>query len=339
MLQGPALVLGGLLAFGAVGCGHTTPFGPTPSERGPFSGAPDRLTFNVQQDILHGFSAQGTELFYTFCDDLKAEDHLPCGVPASHPVPTLANQDRCLGALPVDGGSRTLELCGSPVHDADSVKQFVSGTRIADGSLVFIYWTQRPTASFTTNAALYVWRPGAPEPVRLLGYRPAVDNLGVPSRVLAAGGDQVATIGGDGSELVTIRPDNSISREPVAGLLAVDAQTGERLLLNGGVLQRHLPSTGATTTVGSAAPEPEWEMLEVLAGGIAAGDAVLVQRKSRVVAGSVESLRHLIRFRAGNAPDTLLVSDDTGLGGLVMAPHGGSLVVQRHGDLYRYALP
>ncbi len=135
-----------LLVLGLVACGHSEPFGPTPSEAGPFAPAPDRLTFSPQQDVLHGFSANGTELFYTYCEDLKAEQTPACGTSPANPSTEVRDQDRCLGALPVGGGSRILDLCGSPARDADSLKQFVSGTRIADGSLVFFYWSRRHTA-------------------------------------------------------------------------------------------------------------------------------------------------------------------------------------------------
>ncbi|HRP07117.1 MAG TPA: hypothetical protein PLL69_01390, partial [Gemmatimonadales bacterium] len=149
------------------------------------------MTYSEYRDLLMGHSADGREVFYTFCEDSKAGGPRPCGqsAPGGNVQVTA---DGCLGSLPAEGGSRTFALCGSPVQDADSAKIFHTGTRLADGSLLFVYSTRRqPFESYASNGKLYIQRPGQHDWTVLVEYPYMILDSAIPYRLLAAGPGRV----------------------------------------------------------------------------------------------------------------------------------------------------
>lgn len=318
------------------GCSHTDAFGPTPGERGPFEFQPERLTFNIRADVAHGYSAQGDELFYTYCADAKTELVPPCGEVHQPDLPVAAG-DVCLGALPAEGGGRVVELCGTPVADQDSLKQFLTGTRLADGTLAYIYSTRRTTASFSVNPALYLWPPTASSPIRALEYHAKPQDAGIPTQLIAAGGMRLASLGGDGPELLTVQPDQTVTREAMPGLVAADARSGQVLLSSGEVLQVRDLETGTTVEVGRIAQGGSTLPPVLLRAGLAAGAAFVVQQSWPPTMDSA-GVVHLLRFRSGTAADTLLAGDASSLSSLAVAPDGRSVIYGDGGDLYRIVL-
>ena len=327
--------LGVLLLTAA--CGHTDAFGPTPGERGPLASHPERLTFNIRTDAAHGYSAQGDELFYTYCADAKTELNPPCGEvhQPDLPVPT---GDVCLGALPAEAGGRVVELCGTALADRDSLKQYLSGTRLADGTLAFLYSTRRTTASFSTNPALYLWRPGAHRPERVLEYPPRIQDAGIPSRIIAAGGMHMISLGGEGPELLTVQSDGTIGREAMPGLVAADARSSQLLLSTGEVLSVRDIATGATTELGRLRQGADTIPPVMLGAGIAGGAAYVVQRSWPATTG-VTGVMHLLRLRPGDVTDTLTPIAGGSFTTMVVAPDGRSVIYGDGGDLYRLNVP
>jgi hypothetical protein len=292
------------------------------------------MTYSSRNDQLGGFTSSGEEVFYTFCEDRKAELAPPCGEVHQPGLPTPAG-DICLGALPAVSGGRLLELCGSRPLDADSAKQFRAGTRLADGSLVYIYATRRLIASFSVNPGLYLLRPGAHAPVKLFDYPPAVQDLRIPSRLMASGGHYVVTFGTDGPELITIDSDNSASRRALVGVEAVDpaAPFGARVV--DGMIQRLDLLTGESSDLMSVPTSDGWEDAQATALGMAGQSVVVAQLR---VAGEQLQSR-LVLLRSGSTPHVVTSRAGAEFSRLAVAPDARTVVAQVDGDLYRYPLP
>ena len=114
----PCLVALGL-ALALTGCGHSATF-TTADDRSDeaFAGiVPVRLTFDEGADLHPLWSADGSALMYTFERRLPFAPHF----------------DRCLGALPPDGGQRRHEWCWSAWNEAERRDGIEWGTLDASG--------------------------------------------------------------------------------------------------------------------------------------------------------------------------------------------------------------
>lgn len=107
------------------GCGHSTPFSaPDQTGESPFAElVPIRLTYDAGADIHPHWSGDGRTLLYSF------ERHLPG---AEYP-------DRCLGALPPEGGQRVGEWCWPGVDEASRRDGIEAGVLDDAGRLFFVH--------------------------------------------------------------------------------------------------------------------------------------------------------------------------------------------------------
>lgn len=112
-------------ALGGAGCGHSSTFltEDDRSEQAFGTIIPVRLTFDEGADLHPLWTADGSTLLYTF------ERQLPF---AEYP-------DRCLGALPPDGGQRTNEWCWAAWNEGERRDGIEWGTLDASGRLVFVH--------------------------------------------------------------------------------------------------------------------------------------------------------------------------------------------------------
>lgn len=326
------------LMISAVACDHSEPFSPVAGESGPFAPLPERLTFNSRHDSLNGYTSDGSELFYTYCEDIKTDATPPCGE-FNQPDALTVPADRCLGALPVAGGSRVVERCGNSAADRDSLKIYRSGTRLADGSLVFAYDSRRTSASFSIDPALYVLRPGALSPVRLLSYTPNVYDLLIPSRILAAGGQQVVTLGGAGPELITVHDDNTVTRVAIPPLVALDPAAGIGLTRSDDNLFRVSLPNGAAQLFASIPQEGDWAGATTSGIGYAAGRALVAQSRTYLVGTTTFQEGRLVMLEGDAGLTEVVRAANLTIGQVVVSPDGKFVAVERGGDLYRYALP
>lgn len=276
------------------------------------------MTYSVGDDALMGHTFNGDEVFYTYIEDSKLPPAPPQG-------------DRCLGSLPAVGGSRQFSLCGSPIGDADSAKVFHAGTRLADGSLVFVYSTRRlPTVAVPLNGALYIQRPGEHRWTTLIEYPYEVISV-IPHAILAAGPNRVVTLGAGGTELVTISADNGVTRRQVGALSGVDAVGGYGLRVADGMIRRVNLDSGAESDLLAVPAEGDWSESTVLSISVGAGVVALGQWLPG--AGS-----RVVTVREGAQPLVAFTSTED-LGRISVSPDGRSMVLQVGGDLYRYPIP
>lgn len=118
-----AAAIGGLAA-----CGHSEPF--TTADRtndGPFAAARMvRLTYAPGGDIQPSWSPNGTRIVYSYIR----------GTP---------DGDRCLGILPIGGGTRQAEVCTPPLQGEGQRDAFTQGALDSDGRLVTNWHESAPT--------------------------------------------------------------------------------------------------------------------------------------------------------------------------------------------------
>ncbi len=107
------------------GCGHEAAF-TTPAQGGktPYQPAePTRLTFDAGADLHPLWTADGRALMYTF----------------ERQRPGAEFPDRCLGALPPDGGQRVGEWCWPGWDERSRRDGIEAGTFDTEGQLVFVH--------------------------------------------------------------------------------------------------------------------------------------------------------------------------------------------------------
>lgn len=103
----------------AAACGHSEPFGSTPTlSDGPFSAAaPVRLTYNTLTDSAASLTEGGDGILYLYTGN--------------------PNGDRCVGLLPLGGGTQRWSLCDTRADRADSAKSFSAVALGTDGRLLY----------------------------------------------------------------------------------------------------------------------------------------------------------------------------------------------------------
>jgi hypothetical protein len=113
----------GIAMLIVAGCSHSVPTGNggAPDQSDFTNLVPRRLTYSSGADIQPRWTADGTALMYTFEAQLPDQQYT----------------DRCLGALPPDGGSRVGEWCWSS-WDQETRRDGVAwGTMSTQGDVVF----------------------------------------------------------------------------------------------------------------------------------------------------------------------------------------------------------
>lgn len=328
-----------LVTGGVAACNHTPAFTTPPGHVGMHPDFPIQMTFSNGTDLLGGFTAAGDELFYTYCEDTKAGRTPPCGIPPGAPSTPDTASDRCVAALPTIGGSRSGEWCGSSQFDADSIKRYFGGTRLADGSVVAVYGSRRWNNPMFQDAALYRFRPGAFAPERLLGYEGTLGNVRVPRLVLARGPSSVITVGISGNRQVDIAADGTITTRDVPSFDALDAATGEAILIDGGMVHT-LDLASVTTSPFIPLPnEGAWATANVTAIGYGGGVVVVSQLRIFLVGQTFHTEGRVMMSRNGAPWVELQRQSALSVSRLAVSPDGTVAVAQIYGDLYRWELP
>jgi hypothetical protein len=126
-------LLGALLL---VGCDHSASFAtPSTPTLGPFSaGADIVLTFNPDQNYWPVLTEDSTGVLYAFVDSTQSN--------------SISYRHRCMGLLPVAGGTRRWQWCDDRVELGDSVSGFAAYALGSDGPLLYVESTQIPALSF-----------------------------------------------------------------------------------------------------------------------------------------------------------------------------------------------
>ncbi|MES2304177.1 MAG: hypothetical protein V4558_01645 [Gemmatimonadota bacterium] len=152
--------IGLLLLMAGAGCGHSEPFltGAPPGQDGPLLvGAPTRLTYGDGMDLVASISPDGATLLYAF-------------QPYKPPPPATLSRpdvDRCIGIMPVGGGSRR-EICRADNAGLDSTDAFEQASLGSDGALLYAAYASRIGAPAVNTGALRLGTVDAPYPGRVL---------------------------------------------------------------------------------------------------------------------------------------------------------------------------
>ncbi len=138
------------------GCGHSAPFTATdPGTRSPFGEAvPIRLTYDPGADLHPVWTADGRALMYSFERQLPGDEY----------------PDRCLGALPPEGGQRIGEWCWNSFDEGSRRDGIEAGTLDGEGGLLFAHH--------------YGAGSKQPNPYRGAVYFAAADSLADPERLM-----------------------------------------------------------------------------------------------------------------------------------------------------------
>ena len=155
--------LGGLLmlACAASACGHSDPYPTSVYDTGPSSAGSDvTLTFNSNQNYWPTLTEDSSAVLYQFIDvNLGA----------------VGLRHRCMGALPVAGGTRFWQWCDTRASETDSSTSFSGFAMGKDGRMLYVETTTPRLFPFQApNTALWLADTAAPFRRRLLLNLPVV---------------------------------------------------------------------------------------------------------------------------------------------------------------------
>ena len=104
-------------------CNHEPPFTFT-SDVGPVStGSSTQLTFNPDQDYWPILTEDGNATLYAFVDASSA---------------SAARRHRCMGLMPIAGGTRSWQWCDNRFSQADTTSSFPAYALGSDGRLIYL---------------------------------------------------------------------------------------------------------------------------------------------------------------------------------------------------------
>lgn len=345
----------------ATGCGHSPSF-TTEDHRPttPFDAAvPDRLTFNALADRHPAWTPDGRSVMYTFERWVPGEEY----------------PDRCLGALPANGGARTAEWCWNEFGQELRRDGIETGMLLADGRLVFTHLygagVKQPTPVFGRLYAardtlltdreemfgLLTRASGATERYDFLrGLVPGPDGF-VTTIGTKAVIDAVCTVCDFdttyiGVDLVRIALDGSGTMEPLAYLpasefLARDASLDRLFFARHGRIESIAPDGGYPKIVWQAPQSPVRERIRITGLGVGAGRMVVAWRwEQRDSVGAVPVVHSMLARVQSDGDITPLryETDGSVWGEVSLSPDGRQAVVEwvRFGmppDLYRFTVP
>ena len=119
-----------------VGCDHRESFlAPSTPTSGPFTSGTDvLLTYNRDQNYWPVLTEDGTGVLYAFVDATQS-------APAEY-------SHRCMGLLPIAGGTRTWQWCDNRAELSDSLSSFPAYALGSDGRLLYVESTAIRILSF-----------------------------------------------------------------------------------------------------------------------------------------------------------------------------------------------
>jgi len=151
MMRVLPLALGFALA-GLVACEHAQPFGASPADPNqPFSSAfPRQLTFSAGPDLAPAWLPEGSGIVYSF-------------------ALLRADNDRCLGILPAEGGHQLRAICHVPLEfDADSTNALWEPAVGPSGALAYLRESSLPGSLAPHSREIVVASLTVPDPGRVV---------------------------------------------------------------------------------------------------------------------------------------------------------------------------
>ncbi|MDX2260630.1 MAG: hypothetical protein SFU84_02890 [Gemmatimonadales bacterium] len=207
----------GLLLLVAA-CGHSEPFATAPTASdGPFSdAAPIRLTYNTSTDSSLSLTQDGQGMLYLHTTQ-------------------AGTGDRCVGLLPLTGGTRRWELCDTRAQMADSANSFSAPAVGTDGRLLYVQGVSRRGLASVSRARLWLADTSMPFVRREI--------FSFPANIAGRGVSWLA-------DAQWIGPDAFVAR---AGLLNATQNCAgncpwDTTFVGAGIVRGTITSTGATLT-------------------------------------------------------------------------------------------
>lgn len=114
-----------LILLWAVGCSHADPYPIVPTLLGPGSAGPEiRLTWNEDQDYWPSLTGDSTSFLYEFVDSSQYN--------------VAQYRHRCLGLMPLAGGTRRWQWCDDRAAMRDSLNSFTAYAIGHNGQLLYV---------------------------------------------------------------------------------------------------------------------------------------------------------------------------------------------------------
>ena len=133
-----------------VACTHSDAFPTGGYQAGPSSSGPDvLLTFSADQNYWPVLTEDGSGVLYAFID------------PAASRIPS----HRCIGLLPVAGGTRFWQWCDNRGTQRDSSNSFTAFALGSDGRLLYVETTVPKAFPFQTQQVA-LWLADSASPFR-----------------------------------------------------------------------------------------------------------------------------------------------------------------------------
>ncbi len=355
MPSGRLLACASLAPLLTLGCGHGEPFvAGDPGTRSPFAEAsPIRLTYDDGADIHPVWTADGSALMYTFERQLPGSDF----------------PDRCLGALPPDGGQRIREWCWPGWDEGTRRDGIEAGTLGPGGLLVFAHHygagTKQPNPFrgevFVAPAVAidspghlltllvqppggtarydYLLSPVFTAPRQVTALAASVD---IAERCFNCAFDTVFT-GVDLVRLATDQPDHLqvIARVAGAHFLVWDPSIGRFFFARDGRIET-VPTGGGEPVMAWQVPRSDDRRDEAITGIAAGAGRLLVSHRWRE--GEVVHTQLGEILADGSIAEIAAAANGPAWGEMSLSPDGTRLVVERRDpggarDLYLYRVP
>jgi hypothetical protein len=140
-----------LASVAITACGHSDAFELHPAV-GPASSGPDvQLTYNTEQDYWPTLTEDRSAVLYAFIDASQSN--------------SVFRKHRCMGLMPVAGGTRSWEYCDNRPSQADSSSSFTAFALGLDGRLLYVE-SVAPTKIAFAGGTRTLWLADSAHPSR-----------------------------------------------------------------------------------------------------------------------------------------------------------------------------
>jgi len=152
---------GVIVAVSLAACSHTDSFANSVPDIGPLNSSTDvLLTLNSGQNYWPTLTEDGAAVLYAYVDASEATVR-----PVTQFEGFPLHVHRCMGLIPVQGGTRSWEYCDNRGNEVDSLTSFTAFALASDGRLVYAESTTPRRLPFD-SARVSLWLADSATPFR-----------------------------------------------------------------------------------------------------------------------------------------------------------------------------